>query len=141
MPHKRALERVHPRAEKRLAISADSAEREAQGLSPNPLLSQPYPVPKAWLSHFPLEGTTAGTGLLETEKEDRSGGHAGERSGQSDALQWNDTQATSSTQSTSSTHATSTSASSANGSTDIGGARGEELGPNAETTLDEELGE
>ena len=106
MPHKRGLDRVHPRAEKRLAISADSAEREAQGLSPNPLLSQPYPVPKAWLSHFPLEGTSVGTGLLETEKQDKSGGHAGERSGQSDALQWNEPQAT------------STSASSANGSTD-----------------------
>ena len=133
MPHKRALERAHPRAEKRLAISADTAEREAQGLPPDPLLSQPYPVPKAWLSHFPLEGTSVGTGLLETEKQDKSGGHAGERSGQSDALQWNDTQATSGT------HATSTSASSANGSTDIGGARGEELGIYAETIATHEF--
>ena len=83
---------------------------EAQGLSPNPLLSQPYPVPKAWLSQFPLEQTSLDTDrLLETEKENKSGGHAGERSGQSDALQWNDTQATSST------HATATSASSADG--------------------------
>ena len=121
MPHKRALERVYPRAEKRLAISADSAEREAKGFPPNPLLSQPYPVPKAWLSQFPLEQTSLDTDrLLETEKENKSGGRAGERSGQSDALQRNETQAT------------STSASSANGSTDA---------PNAETTLDEELGE
>ena len=121
MPHKRALERVHPRAEKRLAISADSAEREAEGLPPNPSLSQPYPVPKAWLSQFPLERTSADTDrLLETERKDKSGGHAGERSGQSDALQWNETQAT------------STSASSANGSKDAA---------NAETTVDEELDE
>ena len=69
MPHKRALERVHPRAEKRLAISADSAEREAQGLPPNPLLSQPYPVPRAWLAPFPLEPTVIGE-TLKTVKED-----------------------------------------------------------------------
>ena len=126
MPHKRALERVHPRAEKRLAISADSAEREAQGLPLNPSLSQPYPVPKAWLSHFPLERTSAETDrLLETERQDKSGGHAGERSGQSDALQWNDTQATSST------HATATSASSADGGS------GSTDATNAETTVDD----
>ena len=125
MPHKHSLERAHPRAAKRLAISADSAEREAQGLPPNPSLSQPYPVPKAWLSHFPLEGTSAETDrLLETERQDKSGGHAGERSGQSDALQWNDTQATSST------HATATSASSADGGS------GSTDATNAGTTVD-----
>ena len=116
MFHKHSIERASPRAAKRLAISADSAEREARGLPLNPALSQPYPVPKAWLTAFPLDPVES----CETEKEDKSGGHAGERSGQSDALQWNEPELN------------STSASSANGSKDA---------TNAETTLDEELGE
>ena len=121
MPHKHSLERATPRAAKRLAISADSAEREARGLPTNPSLSQPYPIPKAWLIQFPFDQASADTdGLLETEIQDKSGGHAGERSGQSDALQWNEPELN------------STSASRANGSKDA---------TNAETTVDEELDE
>ena len=85
MPHKHSLQRATPRAAKRLAISADSAEREAQGLPLDPSLSQPYPVPKAWLTTFPVQDPFERRVILKTEIEDKSGGHAGERL---DAVAW-----------------------------------------------------
>ena len=128
MPHKHSLERAIPRAAKRLSISADSAEREAQGLPLDPSLSQPYPVPKAWLTTFPVQDPFERRVILKTEIEDKSGGHAGERL---DALAWEATHhPPSSVLQWNEPRATSTAASSANGSKDSA---------NAETTVDGDL--
>ena len=83
MPHKRKPSTVAHKFEKRLAISQDSFIREAEGVPLDPNLTQPFPVPRAWVEAFANPQSFSSNSEeppLEPHPE-QLGGHAGDSQG------------------------------------------------------------